>query len=170
MRDFQQYVLKCREMLDKLKIPYAKNITFSVNTRAASRLGVCKKQGERYVIEIAASLLDEKTPEQTLYDTLLHELLHSCYGCMNHTGRWKAYAERVNAAYGLHISRVTTREESGVPQELEKPAKYLMICPSCQTEYLRYRLTEVFKHPERYRCGKCGSNMKDAKRYINRNA
>ena len=155
MRDLQLYADKCMKMLDALRIRYAKNITFSANTRAVRRLGVCKKTGDRYVIEIASSLLDEKIPEAELYDTLLHELLHTCYGCMKHTGRWKALAAKVNAAYGTDIKRAA---DPGSDIIAKKP-KYRVVCPSCGAVYERYKRSALIQHPERYRCGKCKGRL-----------
>ena len=165
MHDFQKNIESCKGMLDVLNIPYAKNITFRVNNRWTSKLGQCAKRGDQYTIEIAAKLLDDRTPVYSLCQTILHELLHSCEGCMDHTGLWKEYAGRVNKAYDLHISRLTSREESGVPQELEKPYKYKMVCPHCGTEYKRYRMTDAFRFPDRFNCGKCRKSMAGAKRY-----
>ena len=96
MRDLMKFAAECTAALDGLGIRYAKNIRFSVNTRATSRLGLCRKKGNQYEIEISHLLLDERTPEDSLRDTLFHELLHTCYGCMKHTGRWKAYADETS--------------------------------------------------------------------------
>ena len=165
MRDLEYYAKLCMAQLDALHIHYAERITFQVNTRAVSRLGICRKSGDCYVIEIAAALLDERVPlRDGLLDTLMHELLHTCYGCMKHTGRWKQYADKVNAAYGYHIKRAAAREEHIVPKELEKPPKYKVICPNCGMEYERYKMSEFIRHPEKYRCGKCGKSMKSAER------
>ena len=121
MRDLIFYADECRRELDRLGIPYSKNITFKVNTRAKMRLGVCKKTGNSFVIEISSSLLDERTPlKEGLKNTLHHELLHTCRGCMKHTGRWKIYADRVNAAYGYCIKRAAEKDEGIIPGELMK--------------------------------------------------
>lgn len=165
MHDFQKYIGDCKGMLDALNIPYAKSITFRVNGRWTSRLGQCAKHGDDYTIEIAAKLLDDRTPPNSLRQTILHELLHSCEGCMKHTGLWREYAERVNRAYDLQISRLTPREDIGVPQELEKPFNYIMICPHCGAEYKRYRMTDSFRFPYKFNCGKCRKSMAGAKRY-----
>ena len=119
MRDLQACVLSCMRELDALKIPYSKNVRFVVNNRAVSRLGLCRKAPNGFIIEIAAVLLDERTDERTgLRDTVIHELLHTCRGCMKHTGKWKEYAERVNLAYGYDIKRVSPRAGGPVPSEL----------------------------------------------------
>ena len=157
MRDLSAYAAQCMRELDRLHICYAQNITFAVNTRAKTRLGVCKKQGDRYTVEIAAPLLDESMPEKLLKETLHHELLHSCRGCMQHTGRWKALAERVNAAYGYQITRTAEKDE--LPQGLVQQPRYRVICPHCGAVYDRYKRSALIDHPERYRCGKCRQPM-----------
>ena len=96
---------------------------------------------------------------ESLKNTLCHELLHTCYGCMKHTGRWKAYAERVNAAYGLNIKRAAAAGDREIPEELLPKANYLVRCESCGTEYGRQKLSPLIQHPERYRCGKCKGKL-----------
>ena len=159
MRDLNFYTRICMIELDCLKIRYAKNLTLKVNTRAKTRLGVCKKTGDCYIIEIAALLLDERTPEEYLKNTIMHELLHTCYGCMNHTGRWKKLAERVNAAYGYDIKRAATEDDDIIPEELTEKPKYKVVCPQCKTVYERYKRSALIKHPERYRCGRCKARL-----------
>ena len=163
MRDLLRYAAECMACLDKLGIRYAKDIRFCVNTRATSRLGLCRKIGSRYEIEISHLLLDERTPEESLLNTLFHELLHTCYGCMKHTGRWKAYADRVNSAYGLNIKRAAAAEDREIPEELLPKANYLVCCESCGAEYGRQKLSPLIQHPEHYRCGKCRGKLKRIK-------
>ena len=141
MHDLNKYIKECTGELDRLHIPYAKNIQFVINHRACLRLGQCRRQGGNYTIEISAALLDDRVDvKEGLKNTLHHELLHSCCGCMKHTGRWKAYADRVNAAYGYNIRR----------------------CAKCGAEYPRQKMSAVVQHPERYRCGKCGGTLINA--------
>ena len=98
MRDLKKYAAECMSVLDDLGIRYAPIIRFSVNTRASTRLGLCRKRGECYEIEISSLLLDERTPADSLRDTLWHELLHTCRGCMKHRGQDRC---RGNSAAGL---------------------------------------------------------------------
>lgn len=153
MRNLTTCAADAMRRLDALHIRYAARIRFEVNTRAKTRLGVCKKSGGSYTIEIAAVLLDEQADEILLLETLLHELLHTCYGCMKHTGRWKALAERVNAAYGLHITRVADSNALPAPQAAPR---YRVVCPHCGTVYARYKRSPLIKSPSNYRCGSCG--------------
>ncbi|MBQ5641402.1 MAG: hypothetical protein IIV05_06305, partial [Ruminococcus sp.] len=81
----------------------------------------------------------------------------SCRGCMQHTGKWKALAERVNAAYGYQITRTAEKDE--LPQGLVQQPRYRVVCPRCGAVYDRYKRSALIDHPERYRCGKCRQPM-----------
>lgn len=161
MRDLNYYAAECMRELDLLKIKYSKDVSFKINTRAVTRLGVCKKTGSNYVIEISSSLLDERTDlKNGLKNTIMHELLHTCRGCMKHTGKWKELAARVNCAYGYNIQRTATPEEKLIPSELAAEPKYVVKCESCGCEFARHRMSAIVKSPGRYRCGKCGGGLK----------
>ena len=56
-----------------------------------------------------------------LKNTIIHELLHTCVGCMNHKAKWKFYADKVNRAYGYDdIKRTSTADEKGVKEVIRK--------------------------------------------------
>lgn len=151
-----------QEMIQRLrglKIPVSERIQpeVTINRRAKKRLGCCfcGKDGV-YRIEVSASLLSD--PEK-LRMTLAHELLHTCYGCMNHGKRWKSYALRVKDSLGISVSRLMPlKEEEQSPEEVL--LRYVVECQSCKKRYPRQRLSNLIKHPERYRCGKCGGKLK----------
>lgn len=158
MRDLLKFAYLCEALLDKIKIKYSKNIEYTVNHRAQSRLGLCKKQGDNYVIEISSKLLDERTSEQTLIETIIHEQLHTCYGCMKHTGRWKMYAQKVNSAYRFNVKRVAGEES--IPESMLPKPKYIIKCTGCGLEIHRQRQSELVKNPNRFRCAKCGGKLR----------
>lgn len=107
MRDLYKVATECMYELDLLGIPYAEipKERWTVNTRAKSRLGQARKRNGEYSINISADILHDKYPLEFLKNTVIHELLHTCKGCMNHGEKWKAYAEKVNAKYGYNIER-----------------------------------------------------------------
>ena len=157
MRDLQRYAYLGEAMLDRVKIKYAKNIEYVINSRAQSRLGLCKKLGGKYTVEISSKLLDERVDEQTLIETVLHEQLHTCYGCMKHTGKWKQLAQKVNEAYKLNIVRAA--DEDCMPEELLPKPKYVIKCQDCGEKFYRQKLSPLVKRPGNYRCGKCGGQL-----------
>lgn len=160
MYDLSFYARECMRELDTLNIPYARGVQFTVNTRATSRLGLCRKSGDRYVIEIAAILLDERVDlREGLKNTLHHELLHTCRGCMKHTGRWAQYAARLNAAYGYRVSRTASPDEGIIPSDLLPEPKYILKCTACGHEIPRQKRSAAVMYPQRYRCSACGGRL-----------
>lgn len=148
---------KLAEELKGMGIPVSAEIEpqVKVNTRAKRRLGCCIRRDGTYTIEVSSSILDE---EELLRQTLVHELLHTCYGCGNHGARWKAYAKRAGEAMGLSIERTCPARGETLPLRQEE-AKYLLECQSCGARIVRMRLSKAVKAPWRYRC-KCGGRLK----------
>ena len=140
-------------------IPVAEQIDPAVqlNARATGRFGRCLSRSGRYTIELSDRFLT--APPLACMQTLAHEVLHTCRGCANHGERWKAYAQRMNAAYGYHISRTDTCEALGVPDRSQ--ANYVLVCQRCGAKITRQRRSALIQHPERYRC-RCGGTLKRA--------
>ena len=92
------------EALRKIGIPLSREIQpqVVVNTRAKRRLGCCIRKNGVFTIEVSNGILEDTS---LLRATLVHELLHTCYGCQNHKKRWHRYADMMNRAYGYTISR-----------------------------------------------------------------
>ena len=114
-----------------------------------------------YSININVVLLDEKNDVSGLKNTIIHELLHSCKGCMNHGENWKRLAEKVNRAYGYNIKRTSSSDEKGVQKSTVPTAKnkYCVICEKCGKKYMRTRMSNLVKYPNRYSCGVCGGKL-----------
>lgn len=125
-----------------------------LNSRAVARFGCCTWRGEEYFVELSARLLP--AGEGPVRETLAHEVLHTCRGCKDHGGRWKSYAQRMNAAYGYSITRTGTWEGMGLAEQ--KPVNHLLVCERCGRELPRARASNLVRHPERYRC-RCGGRL-----------
>lgn len=140
----------------ELKIPVSEEIEprVKINCRAVNRFGCCKSRNGKYYIEVAERVA--RGPEESCRTVLAHEVLHTCYGCRNHGKRWKAYGEKMKAAYGYDICRTSTNEELGVGEGRE--CRYLLRCESCGAEFRRFRASSLTCFPERYRC-KCGGKI-----------
>lgn len=127
--------------------------------------GLCTKvTKEFYEIKINALLLADDAPIDGAKKVVMHELLHTCPGCMRHTGKWKQYAARVNARYGYNIKRGDNAKELGVDPEKQKPKKqtivhYTFRCQKCGKLVERKRKSKFTEHPENYRCAYCGGNF-----------
>lgn len=159
------------EEIGKLNLPISNKIKDSIiiNNRAKSRFGCCKKikKGltETFEIELSHRLLD--CEQVFIKQTLAHELLHTCPGCDNHGEKWKAYAVKMNQAYGYNIKRTDTAEQLGIKEDSEAkrlPLKenYILVCKKCGTRICRTRMSNVVKYPSSYRC-RCGGKLERIK-------
>lgn len=170
MRDLQKYAVDCMEMLDCIGIEYGNIIEIVPNSRAKARWGQCKAIPGGYSININVELLDERNDEDGLINTIIHELLHSAKGCMNHGENWQRLANIVYREYGLNIKRTSSAAEKGMCDEAIKEhiaarksrthnVEYIIKCECCGHTYKRYKASKLTKHPDWFRCGNCNGAL-----------
>lgn len=154
MTDPQELMQTLAEQLRALGIPVSTRIDpqVQINTRAKARLGCCIRRGERFTIEVSATILQD---EPCLRQTLVHELLHTCPDCQNHGTKWKQYAQWVNHAWGMGIARLTSMPAG---QSTKKPPRYTLRCSGCGALFYRERRCLLVQYPQRYRCA-CGGSL-----------
>lgn len=158
MRDLNMIAAECMAELDALQIPYREVENFVVNTKAKSRWGRCQiSPTGKFIISISDRLLAENASMNGLKNTIIHELLHTCIGCMNHKAKWKFYADKVNRVYGYDIKRTSTADEKGVKEVIRKrKVNHKYVCAGCGQVVTRER-DRGFEI--KYRCGRCGGNF-----------
>lgn len=162
MKDLMGLVAICKADLDSLGIKYGRVSNWTVNTRAKNRLGRCRKIAEGlFDISISAMLLADEIDDKVALNTIMHELLHTVPGCLNHKGRWKVYAEFINKRLPQYnIKRVAKESETGIIVERKAPVyRYILRCTKCGQEIKRQKETKVITNYKRYRCGKCGGRL-----------
>ena len=164
MKDINMLYKNCVCKLDDINIKVGNIRGVKVNTRAKSRLGRCTKKNSRcedayYIIEICSDLLDDSMPDKTAETTMLHELLHTCDGCMNHGYRWQALANKVNNTYGYNVKRTTSYEEAGIKDMRIRTAKHKIVCEKCGKAVYRMRESKLTKYPNCFRC-QCGGDLR----------
>jgi len=147
------------QVLTAMGIPLGQIREIVPDSRSRRRWGVCRQNPDgSYRIGISVRLLSDEVPLRSLQETLYHELLHTAPDCMKHTGNWKRYAEQVNRELGLCIRRTESAEEAGVPEDPRIRYKY--VCIRCGGEVVRYRACSFTRHPEHYRCRRCGGSFR----------
>lgn len=140
MRDVNVIAIECMRELENIGIKCGNVIKIDINTRAKKRWGQCRKIGNNYIIEVNQILLREDTDIDGLKNTIIHELLHTCKGCMKHTGEWKQLAEKVNRYYGYNIKRSAVKRLKDVEKaNLQNTRNYIDV--PCVMENLK----EYFK-------------------------
>ena len=151
------------------------NYTLEINNKALKRLGRCEaKSGNRYVIQIN-EFHNKLSPETSVMNTLVHELLHSLPNCMNHGEIWKRYANMYNRAYGTTISRLSPLEGDYkiFKEEIDKQrghtqhknhsvysdGKHKITCSKCNKSWYYERAGRVVKlamQNKKLKCPHCG--------------
>lgn len=172
MRDLQKVFNNCITMMDEIGIDYGKITEIKVNTRATQRWGQCRHKfvgrdangNPKYnnSINISSILLDERVPIESLQNTIIHEILHTCPGCQNHGPNWKRRADKVKRELGYDIKRCDSNADKGVSNsivaEYHRP-KYIVKCKGCGMEVGQQRMCLIVQHPEWWRCGICKSEF-----------
>ena len=157
MNDFDYLLKKVMAEAKAVGVPISDKIDthIRVNDRAKTRFGRCTAVKGGFVIELSDRLLD--APEMSCRQTIAHELIHTCDGCLNHGDLFKKYAAVMNKAYGYNISRTNSAEEMGIERNTDY--KYVIICQSCGNRIERTKRSSLVDNPSRYRC-KCGGTLK----------
>jgi len=159
VRDLQEYAIKCMDMLDNIGINYGNIVEVVPNTRAKKRWGQCCRIPGGYSININVALLNERNKEEGLINTILHELIHSCEGCMNHGENFKRIAGKIFRAYGYKITTTSSAADKGVIETTRNiDYKYAVQCGACMNIVQRMRMSDLIKYPEFFRC-KCGGKF-----------
>lgn len=155
----KQAIKECKEC----GIPIKEDVPISISTRATKRYGVCKKRDGKMSIEISSFLFEAK--DIGVLETIIHEYLHTCDGCMNHGPKWKGYADKMNKKFGYSISRVSSRESRGLKVQTVEDFPYVLECtnPKCTNVVKRMKMSKTIQEYQRYRCGRCGSPFKRVK-------
>lgn len=96
--EIEQMLQKGIKMLQAIEIPVSDSICPTIDfPKATSFFGQCatnRVRGYKFLIRISEYAL--YLSERDIMDTILHELLHTCDGCMNHQKLWRTYALQVN--------------------------------------------------------------------------
>ena len=128
-------------------------------SNAAKEFGRCTHTGSNFEIRISKYIMNN--PEKDLMQTIVHEVLHSVAGCMNHGPQWKKVADIMNEAKGYNISRLTSISAANLTKEHQAVlTKYVVACTDCGNKIYRQRKSKLINYPELYTCGACGGELK----------
>jgi len=151
---YNDMIDKSQQVLDDLGIKYSKKILWSTFNRNRT-WGVCiNDYSGFYRIKITEKLISSRI-DKSVCNTIIHELLHTCEGCMSHTGLWKEYAEKINSSTGYSIKRLTPASEIGIVPDY----KYKVICKACgSVAYYNSNNKFIKDMGVGYLCGNCSCN------------
>lgn len=128
-------------------------------SRSSTRMGSCRKERGVYRISLSVHILED---EETVRNTIAHELVHTCRGCMNHGVSFQRIGRQVEGKLGIPVRSKASQEESersGIKDAYIKKARYRISCRSCGAVLYRQKKSALVMNPSRYRCGKCGGGL-----------
>lgn len=110
IEEIKEMVLKYRKELKANNIPVGVIDDVKIARRNAQYFAITQMNIKcHYDIYISGKAI--MAGEESLKNTLLHELCHTIRGCMNHGEKFKRYAERVSNIYNVNITTRATKEE-----------------------------------------------------------
>lgn len=158
MLDANELLQKGLEQVKSAGItPGSINPNIIINTRAQKRFGFCQRTVGPYDYQIQLNEALLHTEEKKAMNTMVHEILHTCKGCMNHGKLWKIYADMMNKKFGYDISRTSSFEKVGIARP---ESKYVIECTKCDNVIHRTRKCKLTENVGRYRCGACRGKLK----------
>ncbi len=129
-------------------------------SNAVTKLGSCQKKDGIYHISLSRHAMRDR---DQIRNTLAHELVHTLPRCMNHGKTFHKYGAMVEARLGISIDSKATKgeaEAAGIKDAYRSRANYKIVCQGCHSEIYRLKRSPLIDHPSRYRCSKCGGNLK----------
>lgn len=177
----EEMMVKAMKMLDEINVPYEKDICPMIDfPKARSFYGYCcsygaipysfadraRKQYHRaFKMYIRISEYTLALSEKSIMNTIIHELLHTCPGCMNHGPKWQSWGDLVRRTYGYDIKRVGGDKGEEEHEAFQKAAsvtgpkiKHQVRCKSCGTVWNKTRDCNVTMHTSQYHCH-CGGRL-----------
>nr|DAV02886.1 MAG TPA: Protein of unknown function DUF45 [Bacteriophage sp.] len=87
----------------KADIPISKKINrqIIIDYNIEQRAGICYRNLDTY--EIHLSYKTTRGKEKSIKDVVAHEVMHTCFCCMDHNFFWKHYSQIMNEKYGYNI-------------------------------------------------------------------
>ena len=157
MKNVYKVYNDCMRICLDLNIPVADfdSIDVEVNSRAKKRWGLCSLNPDGiFTIQISDRLLSDEVSEEATFNTMIHELLHTCPNCMNHGKEWKYWANIINTNTCYNIKRTTSCAEKGIEPIVKSP-KYTISCSGCNKKWYYNRAGVVVKKINRCTCPYC---------------
>lgn len=163
MKDLRKLYNDCVMELKRINMDISSRVMeVKVNGRLRTVLGRCiyNRRTGSYTIEINPCLLTDEAETQAAKETIIHELIHTCPGCMNHGYEWKRRGDRASRMLGYDVCRLRdVRDLEAWNVEVKRESwKYALVCEGCGNQYKFKRWCGKLENPSYYKCS-CGGSL-----------
>lgn len=151
-------ISRAREILMEVDSSFNKENHYSIEfTNAVSFWANIRKTSfNSYRIRVSRifeKITDERAAEDRLVGCMIHEIIHSQKGCMNHGYNFQRWAEKVNYKYPkYHIQRADSLDEYGVKKTDLKAYRWGIACANCGKEWKYIRKPKIYDSAMRGKC------------------
>ena len=115
-------------------------------------LGYCERSWSSYKYQICLNkhlvkLVFDESKLNAIKSVLVHEIIHTFSGCMNHGPNFKHYAMLANSKYeNIEVWTHATKLETEVfDKEIEDNVKFVAKCLCCGKEVRKFRRTKFIQ-------------------------
>ena len=135
----------------------ADNIPINPNAHYIGDIDSCRTYGQCYCkVQIK---LNKHLPDETIGETIVHELIHTVKDSEGHDKTFKYWASIANKKYNMNIGTYASNNEIEAFRKIVKPL-YKTTCSNCGANTgVYYRASKIIKHPENYRSNCCKANI-----------
>lgn len=111
IEELKNLVLQIRKDMKEVKIPCGVVGEVKIARKNARYFAITEMMtnGKYKITFSGIALLAGK---KSLYNTIFHELCHTCKGCMNHGEKFNKYGDMVYKNFGYKIETHSTEEEN----------------------------------------------------------
>lgn len=161
MENPQDLFMGCISKMKAVHIPVREDRVIKIEYESLDCMGMCececKGDGYLFSIKIKKELSNESVNIMELKEVIIHELIHTCKGCLSHGKTWRKYAKILNDKYGYSL--LEEKDEDAIFHK-ELPVIHKVICPVCGAFY-NCRNKEIWINAENsggFICSFCGAD------------
>lgn len=162
MTDIEERVIWYRHKMIQLGFN-VRPIRMVGTTTTAKGMGWCYQYGDG-TVKILINKYLIKVGGEGLKETILHELCHAVYGCVNHGAEWKRVAKEVGTYFNIKIEQHASAEKIVACRKVGLARPKFIVCAECGEKYSYFRKGKTVKYIEAgnrdgiYSCSHCGSS------------
>ena len=162
--DLNQMLNDCKQELISLGYNEVqdKYYSVSINPRFRHKLGCCSLDKKTLFYKIQISKVFMEICPDKIKNTMMHELIHSVNGCMNHGPNFQHLAALVNRKFGYNVKTHSDVPEYSKYLNETKHYRYKLMCNTCRKEWLYEKAGKlvrgVLKNPNYCKCPHCRGN------------
>ena len=147
LKDLEKEMRECLKIIEDLGIPtHNEKVRYivEINKKPTKYLGLCTRISNNpitFEIKFNGPYFKVANP-QDVHDTIMHEILHTLPGCMNHGKFWQRAAKTIESFESKYtITRLGNCEE--YKELYQDSSKYVITCRTCGKKFYYRKRSKI---------------------------